>query len=76
MRRGHIIHGEGCFVVVIEQMPQGVPVATFAVGEAGAANAGLFACALLALHSPPLREALKKFREDQRQSVLQSALPD
>jgi len=57
-------------------MPQGVPVATFAVGEAGAANAGLFACALLALHSPPLREALKKFREDQRQSVLQSALPD
>lgn len=60
----------------IVQMPRGVPVATFAIGEAGAANAALFAAALLALHSPPLRKALQKFREEQRQSVLQSTLPD
>lgn len=60
----------------IVQMPQGVPVATFAVGEAGAANAALFAAALLALHSPELRQTLKQFREEQRQAALQSALPD
>lgn len=60
----------------IVQMPQGVPVATFAVGEAGAANAALFAAALLALHSPKLRQTLKQFREEQRQTALQSTLPD
>lgn len=64
----------------IVQMPRGVPVATFAVGEAGAANAALFACALLAVQAAPgaasLGEALRRYRDEQRQSVLQSLLPD
>src|SRR5512134_1243791 len=46
----------------IVQMPAGVPVATFAVGEAGAHNAGLFAVAILAGQDPALREKLDRFR--------------
>jgi len=60
----------------IVQMPRGVPVATFAIGEAGAANAALFAASLLSLHSPKLRQALQTYRKDQRQSILQDTLPD
>jgi len=60
----------------IVQMPRGVPVATFAIGEAGAANAALFAASLLALHSPKLRQTLQTYRKEQRQSVLQDTLPD
>jgi len=60
----------------IVQMPKGVPVATFAIGEAGAANAALFAASLLSLHSPKLRRALQTYRKDQRQSILQDTLPD
>jgi 5-(carboxyamino)imidazole ribonucleotide mutase len=46
----------------IVQMPAGVPVATFAIGEAGAANAGLFAVALVARHDAALRQRLAEFR--------------
>lgn len=60
----------------IVQMPKGVPVATFAIGEAGATNAGLFACALLASNSESLRVALEKFRESQSQQVLDSTLTE
>ena len=64
----------------IVQMPKGVPVATFAVGEAGAANAALFACALLASEPTPqsasISDALRRYRREQRQSVLQASLPD
>ena len=49
----------------IVQMPRGVPVATFAIGSAGAANAGLFAAAILALHDPLLDERLQAFRAAQ-----------
>jgi 5-(carboxyamino)imidazole ribonucleotide mutase len=49
----------------IVQMPRGVPVATFAIGSAGAANAGLFAAAILALHDPLLDERLQTFRAAQ-----------
>ena len=56
-------------------MPKGIPVATFAIGEAGAANAGLAAVALLANHDEILREKLLKFREEQRDTVLQKSLP-
>ncbi|MEY2875076.1 MAG: 5-(carboxyamino)imidazole ribonucleotide mutase, partial [Pseudomonadota bacterium] len=49
----------------IVQMPKGVPVATFAIGVAGAANAALFAVALLANHDERLREALDAFRSRQ-----------
>jgi len=59
----------------IVQMPAGVPVATFAIGEAGAANAGLFAVALLATERPELRAALQRFRAEQRDRVLGLTLP-
>jgi len=59
----------------IVQMPKGVPVATFAIGEAGAANAALFAIAQLALHDATIAEKLTKFREAQHQSVLEMTLP-
>ena len=60
----------------IAQMPKGVPVATFAIGEAGAANAGLFACAMLAADSDDLRRKLDAFREKQSELVKKISLPD
>ena len=54
----------------IVQMPAGVPVATFAIGAAGAANAGLFAAALLAPNYPAVGAALADFRQRQTQDVL------
>ncbi|UOG92710.1 MAG: 5-(carboxyamino)imidazole ribonucleotide mutase [Candidatus Thiothrix sulfatifontis] len=59
----------------IVQMPKGVPVATFAIGEAGAANAALFAVAMLANNDPVLAEKLAQFREEQRQCAMNMALP-
>jgi 5-(carboxyamino)imidazole ribonucleotide mutase len=58
----------------IVQMPAGVPVATVAIGEAGARNAALLATAILAARHPPLRDALAAFRERQTAEVL--ARPD
>ncbi len=55
------------------QMPKGVPVATFAIGEAGAANAALFAVAILALSDKSLAKKLAKFREKQTAAVLKAA---
>ena len=55
------------------QMPKGVPVATFAIGEAGAANAALFAVAILALSDKSLAKKLLKFREKQTEAVLKAA---
>jgi 5-(carboxyamino)imidazole ribonucleotide mutase len=49
----------------IVQMPKGIPVATFAIGPAGAANAALFAVAMLATHDPALRQQLEAFRAEQ-----------
>jgi 5-(carboxyamino)imidazole ribonucleotide mutase len=54
------------------QMPKGIPVATFAIGEAGAANAALFAVALLALSNPSLQKKLDDFRRSQTEAVLKS----
>ena len=59
----------------IVQMPKGIPVATFAIGEAGAANAGLYAVALLAITDPALAAKLEKFRNDQTAAVLAMKLP-
>lgn len=59
----------------IVQMPKGVPVATFAIGEAGAANAALFAIAMLAGSDPALRERLAAFRAAQTAKVLAMTLP-
>jgi 5-(carboxyamino)imidazole ribonucleotide mutase len=54
----------------IAQMPKGIPVATFAIGPAGAANAGLTAAAILALTDGDLRARLLAYRERQTASVL------
>ncbi|MFO7603107.1 MAG: 5-(carboxyamino)imidazole ribonucleotide mutase [Gammaproteobacteria bacterium] len=59
----------------IAQMPKGIPVATFAIGEAGAANAGLFAAALLALHDEKCANKLQAFRKKQRAQVRAMKLP-
>jgi 5-(carboxyamino)imidazole ribonucleotide mutase len=59
----------------IVQMPKGIPVATFAVGEAGAANAGLFAVALLARDDERLARGLEAFRKKQTRSVRAMKLP-
>ena len=55
------------------QMPKGIPVATFAIGEAGAANAALFAVALLALSEAKLQRKLAEFRRKQTKAVLKAA---
>lgn len=59
----------------IVQMPKGIPVATFAIGEAGAANAGLFAVALLAVNNSELSAQLNEYRRKQTESVLNAELP-
>jgi 5-(carboxyamino)imidazole ribonucleotide mutase len=55
------------------QMPKGIPVATFAIGEAGAANAALFAVALLSLSDKELAKKLEEFRRKQTEAVLKAA---
>ena len=60
----------------IVQMPRGIPVATFAIGEAGAANAALFAVAMLANQDAALNERLQKFRQQQSAKVLAMKLPE
>ena len=57
------------------QMPKGIPVATFAIGEAGAANAALFAIAMLALTDPSLNKKLAEFRAKQTDAVKKAELP-
>ena len=59
----------------IVQMPKGVPVATFAIGAAGAANAALFAVALLAHDNPALRAELQRFRAEQTEVARGMTLP-
>ncbi|MEN9880793.1 MAG: N5-carboxyaminoimidazole ribonucleotide mutase [Pseudomonadota bacterium] len=60
----------------IVQMPKGIPVATFAIGEAGAANAALFAVAMLANHDAALNQRLQQFRQQQSAKVLAMKLPE
>jgi 5-(carboxyamino)imidazole ribonucleotide mutase len=59
----------------IVQMPAGVPVATFAIGEAGATNAALFAVALLARHDEALAERLAEYRSQRHHAAATSTLP-
>ena len=59
----------------IVQMPKGIPVATFAIGSAGAANAALFAVAMLALHDPALADKLHAFRAEQTAAARAMTLP-
>jgi len=58
------------------QMPGGIPVATFAIGEAGATNAALFAIAMLALNDAGLAQKLTDFRTQQTEKVLAKTLPE
>ena len=59
----------------IVQMPKGIPVATFAIGNAGAANAALFAVALLALHDAALAKKLHTYRAEQTAAASAMTLP-
>jgi 5-(carboxyamino)imidazole ribonucleotide mutase len=59
----------------IVQMPKGIPVATFAIGAAGAANAALFAVAMLAQHDAVLQAKLEQFRKDQTAVAQGMTLP-
>ncbi|MBL0212421.1 MAG: 5-(carboxyamino)imidazole ribonucleotide mutase [Myxococcales bacterium] len=59
----------------IVQMPRGIPVGTLAIGEAGAANAGLLAAAIIALHDPAVAEKLDAYRKAQTEKVLEGSLP-
>ncbi|MEN8133552.1 MAG: 5-(carboxyamino)imidazole ribonucleotide mutase [Pseudomonadota bacterium] len=59
----------------IVQMPKGIPVATFAIGEAGAANAALFATALLATEDAAVAKRLHEFRQHQHDTVIRMTLP-
>ena len=69
------LRGEDSLLSIV-QMPKGIPVATFAIGEAGAANAALFAAAMLANHDAAIAQKLADFRETQRQTVLAMELPE
>ncbi len=69
------LRGEDSLLSIV-QMPKGIPVATFAIGEAGASNAGLFAVAMLANQDPVLAEKLAAFRRQQEETVLAMTLPD
>ena len=59
----------------IVQMPKGIPVATFAIGEAGAANAALYAASILAVTDPALATHLDHLRKEQERMVLNMQLP-
>ncbi len=68
------LKGEDSLLSIV-QMPRGIPVATFAIGEAGAANAALYAIAMLALKDAALAERLEQFRARQREAVFAMRLP-
>mgnify|MGYP003605825663 FL=1 len=68
------LRGEDSLLSIV-QMPKGVPVATFAIGEAGAANAALFAISLLANENAELAAQLDTFRQKQTDTVLAMDLP-
>ena len=63
-------------LLAMVQMPGGIPVATFAIGEAGAINAALFSVSMLALNDHDLAKKLTEFRLNQSQKVLSKTLPD
>jgi 5-(carboxyamino)imidazole ribonucleotide mutase len=69
------LHGLDSLLAMV-QMPAGIPVATFAIGEAGATNAALFAVSILALEDAALAKKLSEFRAKQTAKVLAKTLPD
>lgn len=71
---GEHLQGKDSLLSIV-QMPRGVPVATFAIGKAGAVNAALFAVSMLAMNDPALAAQLDEFRLSQRDAALQMTLP-
>jgi 5-(carboxyamino)imidazole ribonucleotide mutase len=69
---GHLLGLDALLAIV--QMPKGIPVATFAVGKAGAGNAGLFAVAILAANRPELAKKLTAWRQAQAEKVLKDSV--
>lgn len=72
--QSHALQGLDSLLSIV-QMPGGVPVATMAIGKAGAINAALLAVRILATSRPELREKLRAFHDEQTQKVLQETLP-
>ncbi|MDX2185628.1 MAG: 5-(carboxyamino)imidazole ribonucleotide mutase [Opitutaceae bacterium] len=70
----HSLKGQDSLLSIV-QMPGGVPVATFAIGKAGAINAALFAAAILATTDGAVRSNLQAFRAEQTRKVLEAKLP-
>lgn len=70
----HALRGQDSLYSIV-QMPAGIPVATFAIGNAGAANAALFAAAMLAVDHPAIGEALAAFRAKQTEDVVNNDDP-
>jgi 5-(carboxyamino)imidazole ribonucleotide mutase len=68
------LRGEDSLLSIV-QMPKGIPVATFAIGEAGAANAGLFAVAMLAVADPVVAKKLAAFRLKQTTTARAMRVP-
>lgn len=71
--QGRTLNGLDSLLSIV-QMPAGVPVATMAIGKAGATNAALLAVAILAINRPDLREALRSFREERAAQVMNTEL--
>ena len=69
---GHLLGLDALLAIV--QMPKGIPVATFAVGKAGAGNAALFAVAILAAKRPPLAQKLAAWRKGQAEKLLKESV--
>lgn len=69
----HALNGMDSLLSIV-QMPAGIPVATLAIGKAGAINAALLAAAILALDNPQLADALKNYRDQQTEQVLNTTL--
>ena len=70
----HALEGKDSLLSIM-QMPAGIPVGTLAIGQAGATNAGLLAGAILAGKHPPIRAALRKYRDSQTQALLAQTDP-
>jgi 5-(carboxyamino)imidazole ribonucleotide mutase len=73
--QSHALQGLDSLLSIV-QMPGGVPVATLAIGKAGAKNAGLLAVSILGLKRPELREQLRRWRAKQTEHVMNEKLPD
>jgi 5-(carboxyamino)imidazole ribonucleotide mutase len=72
--RSQVLAGVDSLLSIV-QMPAGVPMATFAIGLAGATNAALFAARILALHDADLGQRLAEYREEQADKVIAARLP-